>query len=338
MVLLSKNRAIMAVLAMSVAVLAFAAIVLLGSEVAYAKGADAIAPGKSLSANSVLGAEADLAASKKMTGLSWQGDGLYYLHKGKKVRRAWKRVGGKKYYFGKDGKAVWGIRKIYGKCYLFSEDGSLRRFSKNKLIERDDDTYYVTKTGQLLTGWQLYRNKLYHFSSRGKMDTDMIIDHVKIDENGKTDSSKAAKAKILALKIVNRVAPLDASRSEKLRAAWNYLVSRKHFRYRAIYPDQTKKNWQYDTAHYMLKNRAGNCFSFACAFAQMAQVIGYEPDLVLARIHGSRDHARDGFTRHSWVKINNRCYDPELRFASGYHIYGASAYPMSTKNVKIRKF
>lgn len=339
MVLLSKNRVLIAVFAFFVAAVACMALSLTSADRAFADDANASGVAtKASHITSASGSSVALNVSGKKAGLVWQGDGLYFYKKGKKIKHAWKRVKGKKYYFGKDGKAVWGIRRISGKCYLFNDDGALRRFRKNKLIERDEDTYYATKTGQLLTGWQLYKNKLYHFSNRGKMDTDKTIDNVKINENGKADNSKAAKAKILALKIVNKVSSLDANRSQKLKAAWNYLVSRKHFRYMAIYPDQSKKNWQYDTAHYMLKNRAGNCFSFACAFSQLAQVIGYEPDLVLGRIHGSRDRARDGFTRHSWVKINNKCYDPELRFASGYHIYGARSYPMSAKNVKIRKF
>lgn len=278
------------------------------------------------------------ASSKKKTGLVWKDDGLYYNEKGKMVKSDWRKVSRKKYYFGKNGKAYWGIRKIAGICYLFNDNGTLYRSNKTKMIERNNHTYCVNKSGQVLTHWQLYKNKLYHFSSWGKMDVDKTVDHVKLGEDGVSDNSKAAQAKILAVKIINKVARSYDSRQKKLKAAWNYLVSKSNFRYRSIYPDQSKKNWQYYTSWYMLKNRMGNCFSFACAFAQIAQVIGYDPVLVLGRIHGSRDSARDGFTRHSWVKINGKCYDPELKFASGYHIYGTSHYPMSTRNVKLKKF
>ena len=77
----------------------------------------------------------------------------------------------------------------------------------------------------------------------------------------------------------------------------------------------------------MLSTRSGNCYSFACAFAAMAHTVGYHPTVVCGRVSGRRDHARDGLTRHAWVKISGRHYDPEGQFAGWYRgCYGSGWY------------
>ena len=45
------------------------------------------------------------------------------------------------------------------------------------------------------------------------------------------------------------------------------------------------------------------------------------------RVSGRRDHASDGMTRHSWVQIGGKNYDPEGQFAGWARgIYGSSGY------------
>lgn len=278
------------------------------------------------------------SSKKKITGFVFKKSGLYYYQKGKKLKKAWKKVNGKKYYFNKEGKAVKGIKRISGILYLFNGNYALQRSKGNRFLERNGHMYYVTKKGQVLTDWQYIGGQLYHFSKRGRMDVNKKVDRVKLNENGSAIKSKEAKAKINALKILNKISSKHDTRKKKLWAAWQYLISHRHFSYASIYPQLNKKNWQYDTANLMLEGRRGNCYSFACAFSAFAQVIGYEPTLVLGRIHGSRDGARDGFTRHSWVKIGNKYYDPELRFSGSAHIYGTYGYPCSAKNVRYLKF
>ncbi len=274
----------------------------------------------------------------ELKGLVEKKSGIYYYKNGKKLKNSWKTVKGKKYYFGEDGKAYTGNRNVDGVRYLFSDEGKLKRAKKSRFVERGKYTFYVTKKGQILTDWQLIDGNLYHFSKFGRMDKDETVGKVKLLADGEAKKSVATRSKIKALKILNKICDSDIKRGKKLKAAWNYLTSRKNFRYRSIYPDQSKKNWQYSTAYSMLTYKGGNCYSFACAFAQMAEVIGYEPYLVLGRVRGSRDGASDGYTRHAWVRINGKFYDPELRFANGYYFYRTSVYPMSTKNVKVRKF
>ena len=61
--------------------------------------------------------------------------------------------------------------------------------------------------------------------------------------------------------------------------------------------------------------------------AEEANAVGYESYVVCGRVSGSRDHARDGLTRHAWVRIGGLNYDPEGQFAGWYRgCYGASGY------------
>lgn len=117
------------------------------------------------------------------------------------------------------------------------------------------------------------------------------------------------------------------SRAQKRRACWNYMVRRGRFHYALKYPNLSKKGWQRATALNMLSTKSGNCYSFACGFAALTKEIGDRPVVICGRVSGRRDHASDGMTRHSWVQIGGRNYDPEGQFAGWARgIYGSAGY------------
>ena len=125
------------------------------------------------------------------------------------------------------------------------------------------------------------------------------------------------------------------SKSSKLSACWSYIV-RGSFHYASKYPNLHFRGWQKSTAYNMLSTHSGNCYSYACAFAALASEIGYKPYIVCGRVHGSRDRAADGYTRHAWVRINGLNYDPEAQYAGWMRgIYARSSYPTAHKIQKI---
>ncbi len=65
------------------------------------------------------------AAVQKKQGLVREGRNYCYYVKGQKVRRAWKKIRGRKYYFGNNGNAVTGSVQIKGTYYIFNEKGQL---------------------------------------------------------------------------------------------------------------------------------------------------------------------------------------------------------------------
>lgn len=119
------------------------------------------------------------------------------------------------------------------------------------------------------------------------------------------------------------------TKGQKLAACWSYMTD-KRFRYAAKYPDLNASWWQRKTAYDMLSTNSGNCYSFACAFAALAEEAGYQPYVVCGRVRGSRDRMADGYTRHAWVRINEKYYDPESQFAGWRRgIYGITRYPVA---------
>lgn len=251
----------------------------------------------------------------------------------------WKEKKSGRYYVKPDGRLATGSYKIKGKYYVFSAKGKLLRPKKNSLMNVGKKTYYVSPKGIALTGWHVIRNKLYSMDKTGAVRKNKKYQGITLTDTGAAKNSRETKIKLETVKAVASVTNEKMTKKQKLYACWNYITSKKKFRYIPKYPDLEEKEWQRDTAYDMLKTKRGNCYSFACAFAAMANELGYESYVVYGRIRGSRDKEADGYTRHAWVKINGRYYDPEGRFA-GWRtkIYGLKKYPLKTKEQKAIKY
>lgn len=197
------------------------------------------------------------------------------------------------------------------------------------LIDIGEYTYCVTPKGAAASGWQVVEKKLYSVRKSGAVRERMEYKGIVLTDNGTAKMCQDTKVMMRTVKTVHSLTKPEMTKSQKLKACWKYLTNKKNFRYVFKYPDLKEKKWQRKTAENMLRTRRGNCYSFACAFAAMANVIGYDSYVVCGRINGSRDEAGDGLTRHAWVKINGRCYDSEAQFAGWRRgIYGTRGYPL----------
>lgn len=175
----------------------------------------------------------------------------------------------------------------------------------------------------------MIKNNLYYFNKNGRAKSNTTYLGITFAQDGRAKNVNGCdpKAKFTAMKIYNRITTPSMSKSQKLRACWNYMTNKKNFVYVSKYPDLNKKGWQQATAYDMLSTRTGNCYSFACAFAALACECGYDAQIVCGRVSGSRDHMPDGLTRHCWVRINGRYYDPEGAFAGWYrNCYDSANY------------
>lgn len=200
-----------------------------------------------------------------------------------------------------------------------------------RVILKDGKYYGYTKYDRKMKGWNVIGNRLYYFNGKNNAAvTNRTVRHVHLLSNGvAADTLDAELTKKVTTILKNRGA-LNASRSRKLRVLWNYLTSRAHFGYYSRYPNLRSSSWAKDYALWMLNNHHGNCYGFACTFAAMAYVVGYSPVIVTGRVHGHRDHARDGYTRHACVRINKRWYDPEGQCAGWLRgVYGTRYYRTS---------
>jgi transglutaminase-like putative cysteine protease len=193
------------------------------------------------------------------------------------------------------------------------------------------------------TGWQyLEEKKAYFYLKTGKMAVNRTIDGATINSKGYAKMTYADKAMVKATEkaeeILATITNDSMTDSQKLRAAYDYMCSRSRFSYVTWRAFQVYDGWEYDYAYEIYTKHGGNCYNFACGFAMMAKVIGYDAYVVRGRVPGSRDGAGDGLTRHACVKINGLYYDPEAQFAGwATGIYGYSTYPMTFQILGSRK-
>ncbi len=280
------------------------------------------------------------APAKKRGLIEKNGAYYYYGKDGKKLKSKWKKIGDYYYYFKKDGKAQTYSAKIDGKICVFDRKGRLKKGDSDRIVKIGNRRYYVSPSGRAHTGWQIVKNKLYYADTKtGLIYQSRTYSGIKFSGTGAAENTTAAKLKIKVMGIVSSITNSKMSDGQKLRACWNYVVNRGRFSYGSRYPNLNSAGWQRETALHMLTYHWGNCYSFACAFAALANEVGYHPYVVCGRVSGSRDGAADGLTRHAWVRINGCYYDPEAQFAGwAGGIYGSSYYGVSHQIQRIVDF
>lgn len=271
-------------------------------------------------------------------GLKKEGGKYYYYVNGKKVKRTWKKINGKRYYFTSKYFAATGCFKVSGKLFVFRSNGQLAESSKPAIINVGSSSYYVNKNGVAATGWLKIGKKLYYAGTAGKLMKNRTYQGITFTKTGAAKNDTAAQLKLKTMSIASSITKSSMSKSEKLRACWNYVVGGK-IRYSSYYPNLNKTGWQKETALRTLTTGRGNCYGFACAFAALASEVGYNPYVICGRVAGNRDGASDGLTRHCWVKIDNRYYDSEAQYAGWYPgVYGYGSYNIYHTIQKTVKF
>jgi len=249
----------------------------------------------------------------------------YFASNGKMVKSTWKTIKGYKYYFKSNGAAATGGYKIKGVIYVFKANGRLATHSSSLKIVGVSGTYYcVDGDGKAYTsGWTTVGSKLCYAASNGKLKKNTTYQGITFNSKGYATDTTATKLKIKTMSIVSSITTSSMTQSQKLKACWNYVVSSSNFSYLRIGAPSFSSGWQITYAYNMLTSHRGNCYSFACAFAALANEVGYDSYVVSGYVSSTSG----GLTRHCWVKINGRYYDPEAQFAGWMTgCYGASSY------------
>jgi hypothetical protein len=130
-------------------------------------------------------------------------------------------------------------------------------------------------------------------------------------------SSSAALNYELQL-ILARVTTPSMTQDQKLFACYMYTVN--NFRY-ASRPTYPAAGWETSYAYNMIKDGAGNCYSFAAVFGYLAKALGYD-----ARIIAGQVRMYNGtWGPHSWVDIyiGGVLYicDPDGQYELGINMY-----------------
>ena len=198
--------------------------------------------------------------------------------------------------------------------------------------------------GVLRTGMQTINENKYYYNTSGVLQKNGIVGSDKdgwyyADKNGKIDfsysngitqngkdwnvmSGKATRVKtksdktlFRALKVVAKVTNKSMSKSQKLKACFNY-TKNAYKELNPRIPHYHGSDWPIIYANDMFVDGAGNCFSYGAAFAYMAKAIGYK-NVYCCNSGG-----------HGWAEVDGLVYDPEW---SRHHARDYYALSYNTK-------
>ena len=205
-----------------------------------------------------------------------------------------------------------------GNCYYYDADGNM---VTSKMIQVKKQQYYCTKSGKLKRGWLRYKGGRYYFYENYSMARNVILKQkYKINKKGElveTFNKKIVEARKIAEQVVKKVTNKNMSKSQKLYAAYKYVV--KNTSYNGDSPSgKRNKKWGAKCAIETLRNKAGECYGFSAVFVYLAKVIGYEDAHLCI---GSTMSANYPWAPHGWAEITIKgtkyLFDPEIEFKNG---------------------
>ena len=224
--------------------------------------------------------------------------------KSPKRTNTWVTKNGRHYYYNAKGKKSVGVTKIGSRTYFFDSKG----------IER--------------YGWKKIKNDYYYFRlSTGTTGAYMLksttVDGIRLDSKGraKKSGSNARKLRLMvaANRTVEKVTSPGMNKAQRLRACFNYV--KKNYTYYTWRQFTNKPNWEKDFAEDMFfRNGRGDCFSYAAAFAYLANAVGMKNVYVISS------------GGHGWAEINGKIYDPDWALVSNVDSYFGMSYDLSGVN------
>ena len=207
----------------------------------------------------------------------------------KKVKKGWYTLkNGKKRYY-KNGKYVTGLQKIGKK------------------------TYYFKSNGVMCTGTVQVRNTTYYLSDKGILRARKVGSRYYGPDGKRMDRAETEvfKAEQNARDVIKSVTNDRMTKSQKLRACFNWVMKKNYFTWRQLY-QCTVSYWPAYFANDHFERGKGDCHADACAFAYLAKELGYK------NVYVCTDGRRYQKNTHSWTEINGLVYDPLFAQAKSF--------------------
>lgn len=218
-------------------------------------------------------------------------------------------------------KAVWKAegQRVY--CYVGGK-------KQKGLVEIGGRRYYFDKKGVQRTGWRKIGGAYYYFrpgqKAAGCMATSCVVNGVRLKASGRAALNSQARAELAihvkASAFVDKYTKPAQTKREKLKAC--FLVLKNKYSIHAYRGFSTKPGWYRAFALDIFNKKAGTCHSYACAFAYIANAVGYKNCKIVSS------------GGHSWAEINGKVYDPDwtkvtrrLLFAVPYSDSGKGGLP-----------
>ncbi len=274
------------------------------------------------------------------TGIMKKGTGYYSYNEGKtrKLSKETVYVKGTVYtgYYLNSKKKMYSVKKGAGtpETGILPSGTKYYGYKAGKTQELSKDTLYVD--GKVYTGYYQDSGNLMYSVNKGtcslitatlnagtgyysqnakKMQT---LSATTVYINGKSMEGMSPESLATlqrAQAVVAGITNDSMTREEKLRVCFDYV--------KAAYPEIKPRiphylgmDWPVIYANDMFVNGAGNCCSYAAAFAYMAKAIGYE-EVYCCNSGG-----------HGWAEIDGLIYDPE--WSKWHHVYNYFALSYDT--------
>ena len=231
---------------------------------------------------------------------------LYYVKKGTRVLQTGIVNAGTKYYnyqAKKTGKLSKDTLYVKGKVY------------SGYYLDAGTIMYSVSDGTCTPVSAALNAGTSYYSFNEGKM---LALSNTTVYINGKAMEGMSPESLATlqrAQAVVASITNDGMTREEKLRVCFDYV--------KAAYPEIKPRiphylgmDWPVIYANDMFINGAGNCCSYAAAFAYMAKAIGYE-EVYCCNSGG-----------HGWAEIDGLVYDPE--WSKWHHVYNYFALSYDT--------
>lgn len=173
------------------------------------------------------------------------------------------------------------------------------------------NTYLYDEKHTIKTGWQIVNEEYYFFDRMtGERITGQVVDGINIAADGEVNLSDYEKQKIETMmkahKIVEEVTSPSDSMEEKRKKVFEWVLSFPYHRYRHIRDVYEEEGIEIIEANDIFDEGAGDCVSEAAAVAFLFHEIGYN------NVYWVHD------TGHSWVRCEDRLYDPLFAESRGF--------------------
>ncbi len=231
---------------------------------------------------------------------------LYYVKKGTRVLQTGIVNAGTKYYnyqAKKTGKLSKDTLYVKGKVY------------SGYYLDAGTIMYSVSDGTCTPVSAALNAGTSYYSFNEGKM---LALSNTTVYINGKAMEGMSPESLATlqrAQAVVASITNDGMTREEKLRVCFDY-VKVAYPEIKPRIPHYLGMDWPVIYANDMFINGAGNCCSYAAAFAYMAKAIGYE-EVYCCNSGG-----------HGWAEIDGLVYDPE--WSKWHHVYNYFALSYDT--------
>ena len=196
---------------------------------------------------------------------------------------------------------------------LKQENGKFYFYVKGKKVKNSWQTvkgkrYYFKGNGAAAIGWTKIQNKAYYFNTKGVMAKNKTVDKVRLNSKGQASLTQRVQMLLLVQNVTGTGANSAQAKEKRLRACYDHMVNKCSYRPRET-PSGKPSKWEVKYAYEMLRDKGGNCYSYAAGFAMLARGCGYDAKLVV----GSIQKPGEELIAHAWVEIGGKVYDPQTQ-------------------------